>query len=188
MALYLQQTDTDGPCLRGSYYTGVTWSSAGFDRSASVNGSPGSGLYSVTCVRDGLPGSTAWGCVFACTIPNGYRWGSGDWVVRLRTTPFFGGVLYWTGLRIVRMSDACLEQDILGQDVGFSIECTNAVHERTISCSGTNPGSGDHIGVALQFTNEHPLQSQTIQVTPSQIIDCPFTRLVPRLLLTGAGT
>lgn len=188
MALFLQQTDDDGPCARGSYYVGESGSSAGFDRVAEEGGAAGSGLYAVTCVRDGLPGSTAWGCVFACTIPTGWQWLGGDWTVRVKTAPFFGGVLSWTGIRIVRMNSSCVVQDILGELFGFAITCTNAVHTKTITgVDATTPEAGDHIGVLLQFRNGHPTLSQTINVTPDQVIDSPFEEITEVVITPAAA-
>lgn len=185
--LSLQQTDTPGPCVPLSYAVAEQWAQDKFAVVAEVGGDVGESFQAVTCVRQGIPGATAWGAVFACTMPDGYELVGGNWTVRIERGGLAFQTLRWTGIRIVRMSSACVVQQVLQEWLGFSIQCTPGVHELVVAdVAGTIPDPGDHIGVMLRFTNDSPTSTQSISIRPTQLIDAPFVRR-PKLLLMGVG-
>ena len=115
---------------------------------------------------------------FACVVPAGTSGDSGTWTTRLNVTTANMNLTV-TEIYVCRASSDCTNQETIGSATGLSISLgSTGVKTQTVSGSAVTLSAGDLVTVVYVGTNG-AMTDQTIQFTPDQNIDSPFTEPAP---------
>lgn len=156
-----QQNNNSSPCITVAPSLEMVVGGAAGSTEVNNSVSPGTALDSSF---GGIPGG-------------GANWNAGNWTVRINITSSNMNVT-WVGLRIRRLSAACVAQETLyDNNAAFSEAFSSTgVKTQTVSANGAaSPAADDVVMVELYLNNSNTMSAQSYGYTPDQIITSPFT-------------
>lgn len=183
MPIEFQQTDTDAPFGAIAACSGL---SAGTTVDAGLcefGGTPGS--TELVADHPGSGSGTLRLIHFELDVPAGTGWDAGDWTVSMGVTTQ-SSQLIWDSVFICRVDSGGTSQETLASATGLGIKFNLANVSHTLAGSAQTPNAGDRVYIVVGCTNGQTM-SNTVGITPSDIITAPFSSGVTTVEGTAAG-
>lgn len=171
MPINFQQTDTSASTSDQPNCSGASLVSGGFSLSeCSAAGAAGSNTISGT-----LPSSATQSYpAFRCVVAGGVTWAAGTWTVRFNVQTANMNLTV-TEVYVCRADSSNVNQATIGSATGLSISLgTTGVKTQAVTGASQTPAANDAVFIVLVIVNA-AMTSQTIILTPNQLIDSPFT-------------
>jgi len=171
VAITIEQTDGGVTCGAGVYCSGLSANSTNAAFLCQDGGTLGS--VEKQMVID-LSATDVRAYYFDCAIAGGVTWSAGTWTVRFNLTTFDMDIT-WASVHICRVNSSCVNQATIGSASSLGISLGAAgVKSTTVSGSAQTPTAGDRVMIVLGVTNASSMGTDTIGITPDQVIDSPF--------------
>lgn len=171
MSTTYQQNDTAQACTLANYCAPGGVGVVNTGRQAETGATAGTSEASFTVTKDVLDQNRF---SFECILETGTTGDSGTWTVRI---DFSSGHMdvRWRSCFICRVSSGCVNQESIGNAQNLSKPTNDGTQFTDVTGSAVTLAAGDKVIIVLRFDNTNTMFDRTIGITPSLVIDSPFT-------------